>query len=209
MSKTSWILHPKLTDTISSLSPVKIPPVRKEDLAPLISYIQEKVESGEEVKLNFICTHNSRRSQFSQVWAQIAADFHGIEATCFSGGVEVTAFNERAVQTLKYSGFSIKKLGETNPKYLVTYSEDAPPVIAFSKLYDDSVNPDSGFAAIMTCSHADENCPFIAGAETRIPVRYNDPKEFDDTLKESEKYEEVSLQIANEMFYVFSQIKYS
>lgn len=58
----------------------------------------------------------------------------------------------------------------------------------------------------MTCSHADENCPFIPGAETRIPVRYEDPKEFDDTEMESEKYDERSKQIASEMFFVFSRV---
>ena len=59
----------------------------------------------------------------------------------------------------------------------------------------------------MTCSSADEGCPFIAGAEKRIPVTYEDPKAFDNTSQQAEKYEERSLQIAAEMFYVFSQIK--
>ena len=58
----------------------------------------------------------------------------------------------------------------------------------------------------MTCSHADENCPFIAGAEQRIPVRYDDPKAFDNTPQQLEKYRERSLQIATALFYVFSQI---
>ena len=59
----------------------------------------------------------------------------------------------------------------------------------------------------MTCSHADENCPFIAGALQRIPVRYEDPKAFDNTPIQLEKYEERSFQIATEMKYVFSKIR--
>ena len=59
----------------------------------------------------------------------------------------------------------------------------------------------------MTCSQADVGCPFIAGAEKRIPVTYEDPKAFDNTEIQNEKYRERSLQIAAEMFYVFSQIK--
>ena len=58
----------------------------------------------------------------------------------------------------------------------------------------------------MTCSDADENCPYIPKAEKRIPLRYDDPKSYDDTPIESEKYDERSLQIASEIFYVFSQI---
>jgi len=58
----------------------------------------------------------------------------------------------------------------------------------------------------MTCDHADENCPFIPGTEQRIPVRYEDPKAFDNTPLEAEKYDERSVQIATEMFYVFSKI---
>jgi arsenate reductase len=69
------------------------------------------------------------------------------------------------------------------------------------------VNPVSNFAAVMTCSHADENCPFILGTEMRIPVMYEDPKLFDHTVLEKEKYRERSLQIAAEMKYVFSKIK--
>jgi arsenate reductase len=46
---------------------------------------------------------------------------------------------------------------------------------------------------------------FIAGAEKRIPITYEDP--FDNTPQQAEKYQERSLQIATEMLYVFSQIK--
>ncbi|HJY11282.1 MAG TPA: hypothetical protein VJ304_00760, partial [Flavobacterium sp.] len=67
--------------------------------------------------------------------------------------------------------------------------------------------PKSGFAAIMTCSQADGGCPFIIGAEKRIAVTYEDPKVFDKTDEQTEKYQERSLQIANEMFYIFSKIK--
>ena len=74
-------------------------------------------------------------------------------------------------------------------------------------MYDDPINKASRFAAVMTCDHADENCPFIPGTEQRIPVRYEDPKAFDDSDIESDKYDERSLQIASEMWHVFSQIK--
>ena len=59
----------------------------------------------------------------------------------------------------------------------------------------------------MTCSQADGGCPFIAGAKKRIPITFEDPKISDNTPQQSQVYAERSLQIASEMFYVFSKIK--
>jgi arsenate reductase len=58
----------------------------------------------------------------------------------------------------------------------------------------------------MTCDHADENCPLIPSSEKRISLQYEDPKRFDATPQEAEKYDERSLQIASEMFYIFKNI---
>lgn len=175
-------------------------------LTEIIDYIKSKIDNNQEINLNFICTHNSRRSQLSQVWAKVASVYYGIEINSYSGGVEVTAFNERAIDSLVRSGFSILFENSINPKYEISYSENENPIIAFSKLFDDDFNKADYFAAIMTCSDADENCPLIPKAEKRIPLRYDDPKSHDDTPIESEKYDERSLQIASEMFYIFSQI---
>ena len=180
--------------------------LRKVLLTEIIDYIKSKIDNNQEINLNFICTHNSRRSQLSQVWAKVASVYYGIEINSYSGGVEVTAFNERAIDSLVRSGFSILFENSINPKYEISYSENENPIIAFSKLFDDDFNKADYFAAIMTCSDADENCPYIPKAEKRIPLRYDDPKSHDDTPIESEKYDERSLQIASEMFYIFSQI---
>lgn len=203
---TKSYMFPKLSSTIHKATERNVPEERKEILQDLIDYIQRKIDHGKVANLNFICTHNSRRSQFSQIWAQTAADYYRVPAQCRSGGIEVTAFNERAVASIQRSGFRVTAEGLTNPGYAVCYSDDHKPIMAFSKLFDDPSNKAEQFAAIMTCSHADENCPFIPGAEKRISVRYDDPKEFDDTPKETQMYDERSLQIASEMFYVFSKI---
>jgi arsenate reductase len=193
----------KLNSTIEQVLKIPIPDNRKLILDKFKDYIQNKLEIGETPRLNFICTHNSRRSQFSQIWAQTAAAFFAIDVECFSGGVELTAFNERAVASILRCGFKVEKEGEINPKYSVYYDTKSKPIVAFSKLFDDTPSP---FAAVMTCAHADENCPFIPAAECRIPVRYDDPKAFDDTALEAEKYDERSIQIASEMFYVFRNL---
>lgn len=195
-----------LVETIASFKVDQIAPQRKEALNQLVSYLQKTREQGEIPRLNFICTHNSRRSQLAQVWAKLASAYFMMEIESFSGGVEVTAFNERAVEALRQQGFIIEKSGTENPVYDVRFALDEEGIKCFSKLYDDEVNPKQSFAAIMTCSEADENCPFIPGATARIPIRYEDPKSFDDTELESEKYLERSVQIGTEMFYVFGQL---
>ncbi|MFT6323302.1 MAG: arsenate reductase [Halieaceae bacterium] len=196
-----------LDTSIEHILQLAIPKERIEILQTLIDYIQAKKEAKAPIRLNFICTHNSRRSQFSQVWAAVAAHAFGIETTCLSGGVEVTEFNSRAVDSLKRMGFVISSSGTQNPKYAVEYALRVDTLTMFSKRYDDTVNQVENFAAIMTCDHADENCPFIPGSEQRISVQYIDPKAFDNTLEEVARYDERSFQIASEMFYVFSKIK--
>ncbi len=182
---------------------------RKQELDRLIDFIQLRAAQNAPIRLNFICTHNSRRSQFSQVWAQVASEYYDVPVQSYSGGVEVTAFNERAVASLKRFGFEIDKSGTDNPRYTVRWSEEAQPLVMFSKLYDDVVNPSEHFAAIMTCAHADENCPVVTGCEERIPIRYSDPKAYDDTPQESEMYHSRSFEIATELFYVFSNVSKS
>lgn len=198
--------YPGLEATIEKVKKLPITPERQAVLQGLIRFIQHKKDQGAPVLLNFICTHNSRRSQLSQIWAQTIADKMGVEIAAYSGGVEITAFNERAIAAVEKAGFKISQEGADNPRVKVLYSDEARPIVAFSKKYDDASNPAGGFATIMTCSHADENCPFIPGAEARIPLRYDDPKDFDGTPQEAEKYDERSCQIAAEMIYVFANI---
>lgn len=206
MNPANVELLPGLAATVERARSLSISEERKELLQVLIAYIQSKLDSEEEINLNFICTHNSRRSQFSQIWAQTAADYFGIPANCYSGGVEVTEFNERAVESIKRMGFRVTKKGNENPVYFIFHSDDSEPISAFSKLFDDPINKAKRFAAVMTCAHADENCPVIPGTENRIPIRYEDPKKFDGIPEEANRYDERSLQIASEMFYVFSKI---
>lgn len=202
-------MFPKIKSTIEQLSFDSISEERKQVLAPLVHFIQAKANSRLAIRLNFICTHNSRRSHLSQVWAQTAASFYNIKNVfCYSGGTEATALFPKVAETLTNTGFEIKVISKAdNPVYTIKYNTNDHPVIGFSKRYEDDFNPQSEFAAILTCSQADGGCPFIAGAEKRIPITFEDPKAFDNTPLQTEKYQERSLQIATELLYVFSQIK--
>ena len=199
----------KVNNTIHQISEIKVSAERKEILQPLVDYVQNKINRNEEIRLNFICTHNSRRSHLSQIWAQTMAFQFGINNVyCYSGGTEATAMFPKVGETLINQGFQIQKLSnEQNPVYAVKFAENQQPIVCFSKAYFDDFNPKTNFGAIMTCNNADEGCPMVFGAEARFPIKYDDHKAFDGTDSMNEKYEERSLQIASEMFYVFSQIK--
>ncbi|MEY4012955.1 MAG: hypothetical protein RIT22_2079 [Bacteroidota bacterium] len=198
-----------LNTTIESISKTTITKERKVVVQPLIDFIETKVDTNQPIRLNFICTHNSRRSHLSQIWAQTMAFHFGIKNVfCYSGGTEATAMFSKVGEIVTNQGFQIQQLSsDNNPVYAVKYDENEAAIVCFSKTFDDAFNPNSGFAAIMTCSSADADCPFIVGAEKRLPIRYDDPKVFDGTEQMNEKYAERSLEIASELYFVFSQIK--
>jgi arsenate reductase len=198
-----------LSKTIAIIKEISVPKDRKDVLQTLVEYIQNNVNANEEIRLNFICTHNSRRSHLSQIWAQTMAFQFGIKNVfCYSGGTEATAMFPKVAETLTNQGFEIQKISqEQNPVYAIKFDANQHPIMGFSKTYFDDFNPKSNFGAIMTCTNADEGCPMVFGAEARFPIKYDDPKAFDGTEQMNEKYTERSLQIASEMYFVFSQIK--
>ena len=209
MTTAQSTLFSQIEKLIKELNPQSISDERKAILQPLTNFIQSKVSNNKEIRINFICTHNSRRSHLSQVWAQTMANYFNIKNVfCYSGGTEATALFPMVAKTLQNSGFQIKTISKSeNPIYRIKYADNEHPIIGFSKKLDDDFNPKSEFAAIMTCDSANEACPFVPGAEKRISITFEDPKAFDNTPQQAEKYNERSLQIARELFFVFSQIK--
>lgn len=199
-------IFPKIDKLITTLDVGVISDERKKILQPLVNYMQGK--GNEYIRLNFICTHNSRRSHLSQIWAQIMAYYFGVRnIACYSGGTKATALFPVVAVTLQNAGLQIEKLSDNdNPIYSIKYADNALPIIGFSKRIDADFNPKTDFCAVMTCSQADKACPFVQGAEMRIPITYEDPKAFDNSPEQAQKYKERSLQIANEMKYVFSEI---
>jgi arsenate reductase (thioredoxin) len=185
-----------------------IPEERKSVLEQISQFIKNQESQGKNANLNFICTHNSRRSHISQIWAQAAAyyyDVHNVRS--YSGGTEVTAFNPRAVEGIKRAGFKIETIKEgENPLYHVIFAEDGVIVEAFSKVFDDSFNPTVDMCAVMVCNHADQNCPFVTGASARILLPFNDPKEGDDTPNESQIYDERIKDMGIEIMYLMSKV---
>lgn len=206
-------MSPKIEQYISEAikSFDTIPEERKNVLKKISAYVQQKVHDKQTAELIYICTHNSRRSHFGQIWAKVAATYYGFpDVETYSGGTEATAFNSNAIKAIKTIGFSVRNEdGKPNAVYSVQFGDTKTVIKCFSKKYDDKANPKKDFCAVMTCTEADGACPYIEGAEVRVSTPYNDPKAFDGTSQQDDMYLERSKQIATECLYVFSQIKKS
>ena len=181
---------------------------REKVLERVSAYISERLLSGEPARLTFICTHNARRSQMAQIWAQTAAWFFGIRGiAAFSGGTEVSAFDPRALNAIIRAGFWIDRgTPADNPVYTVYAGNGLTPIPAFSKTYLDPSNPQDGFCAVLTCSAADRECPVIPSADRRVLVPYEDPKSADGTEREAEVYDERCREICREMVWLFARV---
>lgn len=200
-------MYKKLESTINELIAGfnDISAARKRTLEEVAHYIRRELHASGSVKLNFICTHNSRRSQMAQVWTQTAAAYYELDGVeTYSGGTEATEFNPNAVDALKRSGYRMRRSGEENPEYHIRYAKGIDSIVCYSKTFNDPVNPSGDFAAIMTCSEADEKCPIVPGATYRQSVTYKDPKEADGTEKETDVYDERNEQIGREMLFMMS-----
>lgn len=187
----------------------RVPAERRPVLGTIAADIHARLAAGQPAHLTFICTHNSRRSHMSQIWAQTAAYHYGLDqVSAFSGGTEVTACNCRTVTAMRRAGFDIQDATTgDNPLYLVRYAGERPPIRAYSKRYNADDNPRSGFIALMTCSSADRSCPIVQGAIARHAIHYVDPRLCDDTPTETTAYNERCREIAREMFYIMAEVR--
>jgi protein-tyrosine-phosphatase len=175
---------------------------RKKILDQIINAIKEKLKTEKPVQLMFVCTHNSRRSQFGQIWSILLADHYGVDFEVYSGGTEVTKVYPAVIHVFQQLG--VKLNPSENQRYNLSVGGKNTPI--YSKRYDDHNNPKQDFIAIMTCSEARDNCPFISGCDLRIALPYEDPKEYDVSAKEKSAYENTSNQIARELIYVFEEV---
>jgi hypothetical protein len=199
-------LFPKLYTYCNSLSTEfnQIPKERKAELKDIANFIVEQRKDHKPANLLFVCTSNSRRSHMAQVWSQIASYYYGIDSVfTFSGGTEQTRVNINAIDALIRTGIEIYSNNECeNPLRYIRVGNKINPWALFSKKYTDATNPKNNFAAVMVCSEADKACPFVEGAESRIGLPYQDPKEFDNSPLKEAKYDERCRQIAREMFFI-------
>jgi arsenate reductase len=192
-----------------ALKDVELSDDRKSLLLNISGFIVDELKSNRTVHLNFICTHNSRRSQLAQVWAHYAIDYFQLNnINSFSGGTETTAFFSNTVKTLQEVGFEfhIKDFSHQNPIYEISFKKMNTKILGFSKVYNDPMN-EQPFMAITTCSNADENCPFISEAVKRFHLPFTDPKIADNTPNALEIYKKTSKLIAGEIGFLIQNVR--
>jgi len=174
-------------------------------LMTLAEYIRQNNAAGKTSRLNFICTHNSRRSHFGQVMAQVLAAHLGFKVETYSGGTEATAFHPNAVTALRELGVAVERLDDgVNPHYRIVTGSLVSET--FSKVFSAAPNPQREFAAIMVCSSADAGCPFVPGAEKRISLPFTDPKISDGTPQQAATYRERALEMGKSLAWAFSRV---
>jgi arsenate reductase (thioredoxin) len=111
------------------------------------------------LKVLFLCTGNSCRSQMAEGWArQLKAD--SIEA--FSAGIEPHGLNQNAVAVMKEIGIDIT---EQRSKHLQELRD-----IQFDFI-------------VTVCDHAHESCPVFPGGTKVIHVGFDDPPSLAKTAK--------------------------
>jgi hypothetical protein len=190
--------------------------------AKLVEWLVSNHRTGEPLHVTVICTGNSRRSMLGAVLGNIASAYHGLPEIRFhSGGTAPSAFNRRTIATLQAIGVDIEPTGSEaprgepdtpNPIHRVRWGSSRPgepplEMTEFSKTYQDPANPSTGFAALLVCGEADAACPAVIGASVRISMPYLDPKLFDDSPYEAQKYAERRDDIGRLMLSVLSQVR--
>lgn len=114
------------------------------------------------LKVLFVCTHNSCRSQIAEgLMNALLKDKY--EAA--SAGTEPSKVNINAVNTLKEIGIDISS--------------------HYSKNIDEFKAADFDFV-VTVCDNAREACPYIPGADKIIHHSFNDPSNISGTLEEIE-----------------------
>jgi arsenate reductase (thioredoxin) len=105
------------------------------------------------IKILFLCTGNSCRSQMAEGWAR---HLKPNEIEAYSAGIEKHGLNPLAVRVMAEAGVDI---GDHASKKI-----DELPVRDFDYV-------------ITLCGHANETCPFFPGAVKKVHVGFDDPPE--------------------------------
>jgi len=106
---------------------------------------------NKKIKVLFLCTGNSCRSQMAEGWAR---HLRAGDIIAYSAGIETHGLNPLAVRVMAEAGVNI-----SNHR---------------SKLVKDL--PEQEFDLVITvCGHADENCPFFPGPTRVVHHGFDDP----------------------------------
>jgi len=112
------------------------------------------MSAGRKLKILFLCTGNSCRSQMAEGWARA---IHGESFETYSAGIKQHGLNPLAVRVMHEAGIDISQ--------------------HTSKTVDDVAHVP--FDVVVTvCSDADQTCPQFQGAPQVVHVGFDDPPRF-------------------------------
>ena len=113
----------------------------------------------DKMKILFLCTGNSCRSQMAEGWARhLKSDF----IQPFSAGIEAHGLNLNAIKVMKEEGVDITQQKSQRIEEVETIPFDV---------------------VITVCGHADENCPVFSCSTTVVHRGFDDPPKLAKTAK--------------------------
>ena len=115
------------------------------------------------LKILFLCTGNSCRSQMAEGWTR---HLRGDIIEPYSAGIETHGLNPNAVKVMAEAGVDISQ-------------HESKHVDQFADIQFDYV--------ITVCGHADENCPFFPGRTKVIHHGFDDPPKLAQDAKSEEE----------------------
>ena len=175
--------------------------IRRGEIERYAQEIAQRIKESGSANIVYVCTHNSRRSQFAQFWSAYHTDALNLPITSYSAGTERTACHSNVLEVLRQEGFSITSEG-ANHKVILNHKS----FVELSSKTLNSVGLPERYFAIMTCSDADENCPYIPGALDRFRLTFEDPKWSDNSAEAIQVYQDTSKQISTDIKYLLEQI---
>ena len=115
------------------------------------------------MKVLFLCTGNSCRSQMAEGWAR---RLHGDRLEAHSAGIKKHGMNPYAAQVMAEAGVDLS-------------SQQSKTVEELGPLEFDYV--------VTVCGHADENCPVFPGNARKLHAGFDDPPALTRELPDGEE----------------------
>jgi arsenate reductase len=117
----------------------------------------------QKVKVLFLCTGNSCRSQMAEGWARA---LKGDVVQAYSAGIEKHGLNPYGVRVMAEAGVDISR------QYSKTLADIGPVEFDY---------------VVTVCGHANENCPVFPGKAKKLHVGFEDPPRLAQDLPDGEE----------------------
>lgn len=144
----------------------------------------------------FLCTHNSRRSQYCEIWAKYFSSVYKNKIKFLSAGAVKTKVHKQIYKSFERVGVKVDENSSINIETMT--------ISPFSKTLTEVKEKE--FMSIMTCAESEKSCPVDARSLINLKLFYDDPKRYDNTPEEAEEYDKTSFMIASQINYILKNI---